>query len=198
MGGSLRASWSYPGLGFRPAALRVCVACGENIVHAKKKLDILLISRSYPAMGNARSGHIPGGVETHVEYLANELIQISKGPGNSGVKICNVHILTVGRARAKEGRPPNLIIHRLSGANGHFSSKGEVPLEKPVSYCMGIWHKIRPDVIHAHDFEGVQISMMLKMAFGTPVVITIHRPPRAENFKIDVALIVQVRFSDAR
>lgn len=146
---------------------------------AKKKLDILIISRSYPSKGIAGSTHVPGGVETHVEYLTNELTRITKGPPTeAGVKICNVHILTVGRKRGGEGRPPNLVIHRLRGRKGHFASAGEVPLEDPVRYCLDNWYKIRPDVIHAHDFEGIQIGTMLKAAFKTRLIVTIHRSPR--------------------
>jgi hypothetical protein len=55
---------------------------------------------------------------------------------------------------------------------------GDVPIENPVRYAMEHWREIRPDLIHAQDFEAVQIGLMLKTAFKVPLIVTVHKVPK--------------------
>lgn len=135
----------------------------------KSKLDVLVISGAYPPEG--------GGVAAHVYYLAYALSRLRRARF-SPHRICNVHVLTTGEYRKSEGIPPNLTIHRVTGKNRHFISAGDVPYEEAVRYAMNHWQKLRPDVIHAHDFESLQIGLMLKVAFSIPLVLTVHKVPK--------------------
>ena len=141
----------------------------------KKKLDILIISRIY-------SSEFGGGLATHVGYLAEALHKMTL-TSMSKPKICKVHVFTTSEKEGKqkeqdEGKPPNLIIHLFPGKAGHFPSLGDVPSEEVVKYGFDNWGKIKPDVIHAHDFESVLICLMFKTAFKVPLVVTIHRTPK--------------------
>ena len=71
-----------------------------------------------------------------------------------------------------------MIVRRLPGKNSHFLPVGDVPFEHAVKYLLDNWFKIRADLIHVHDFEGVQIGLMLKTAFGIPLIMTVHRTPK--------------------
>jgi len=66
----------------------------------------------------------------------------------------------------------------MPAEKSHFASAGEVPFEQPVKYLLDNWHKIRPDLIHAHDFEALHIGLMLKIAFNKPLIFTVHRTPK--------------------
>lgn len=37
---------------------------------------------------------------------------------------------------------------------------------------------LKPDIIHAHDFESIYIAMLLKALFQIPLVVTIHKTPK--------------------
>lgn len=134
----------------------------------KAKLDILVISRVYPPEG--------GGVATHVYYLAYALSKLTRSRVDRA-RICKVHVLTPGGDAASGGVPPNLIVHGAPGSERHFSTSGGVPLGDAVRYCLEHWWQINADVIHAHDFESLQIGLMLKAAFGVPLVFTVHKVP---------------------
>jgi len=141
----------------------------------KKKLDILIISRSY-------SSEVSGGVATHVGYLAEALHKMTL-TRMSKFKICKVHVFTTSEKEGKqkerdEGKPPNLIIHLFPGKAGHFTSLGDVPFEEVVKYGFDNWGKIKPDIIHAHDFESVFIGLMFKTSFKVPLVVTVHKTPK--------------------
>lgn len=138
----------------------------------KKKLDILIISRTY-------SSEVVGGIATHVGYLTDGLHKITK-TRMSKRKICNVHVFTTWdrKDRHQGGTPPNLMIHWFPGVGGHFTSVGDVPYEEVVEYGFNHWWKIKPDIIHAHDFESVLIGLMFKTAFKVPLVMTVHKAPK--------------------
>jgi len=135
----------------------------------KSKLDVLMITRSYPPAG--------GGVSTHVYYLAYALSKLAKGRSDPGSS-CHVRVLAPTGPGADEGIPPSLVIHRLAGEKGHFLSGGDVPLQPAVQYGLDNWWKMKPDLIHAHDFESLQIGVMLKAAFKAPLILTIHKAPK--------------------
>lgn len=135
----------------------------------KEKLDVLVISAAYPPD--------PGGVAAHVYYLAYALSKLTRRR-TSDRRICNVHVLTTGDTRSAEGKPPYLTIHRLPGKGRHFSSVGDVPLETVIQYGLDNWRRMRPDVVHVHDFESVLVGQMLKAAFRVPLIVTIHKVPK--------------------
>ncbi|MGH9962788.1 MAG: glycosyltransferase family 4 protein, partial [Pyrinomonadaceae bacterium] len=78
----------------------------------------------------------------------------------------------------RKGARPFLIVHRLPSEKSHFRSVGSIPFESPVKYLLDNWHKIQPDLIHVHDFESLQIGLMLKTAKDRPLVLTVHRTPK--------------------
>jgi glycosyltransferase involved in cell wall biosynthesis len=144
----------------------------------RKKIDVLMLSRAYPPQA--------GGVATHVSYLVEALSTLTKTKVDA-TRVCRVEVVTATepglRASAEGAHPvgrtrPFRVVHRMPGEKSHFAPGGEVPFERPIKYIFDNWHKIRPDLIHAHDFESVQIGLMLKIAFGKPFVFTIHRTPK--------------------
>lgn len=139
----------------------------------KKSLSVLIISRAFPP-------DINGGVATHVDYLSDSLSRITD-ESEKKLKKCFVHILTPSlkdKKAQKEGRPPSLSIHRFKGQSGHFTSVGEIPSEEVVQHALDEWEIIKPDIIHAHDFESLLIGLMLKTAHKTPLLLTVHRTPK--------------------
>ena len=141
---------------------------------AKKQplISVLIISRTYPPQ--------IGGVASHVNYLAQAL---NKHTSERDPKhhVCRVHLLTSGkkeRRTKEEGIPPNLSVYRVSGEKGYFGFRGEVLLEEALEFGLNHWIKMRPNVIHAHDFSSIYVGMMLKAVFDVPLIATIHRTPK--------------------
>ena len=135
----------------------------------KNKLDVLMITRDYPPEA--------GGVATHVHCLGRALSDLTVSRMDPR-RICNVHIVTIGEVQKDEGAPPNFNVHRVRGEKRHFTSGGDVPLGDAVSYVLNHWNRIQADVIHAHDFESVYISSLIKAAFRVPLVVTVHKAPK--------------------
>jgi len=139
-----------------------------------------MLSRAFPP-------HV-GGVSTHVSYLAEALSTLTKSKVD-GTRVCRVEVVAAtarGRGSTSEARhpvgPPGtrpfLVIHRMPGEKAHFTPTGAVPFEQPIKYLFERWHEIKPDLIHAHDFEAALIGLMLKTAFRKPLVFTVHRTPK--------------------
>jgi len=115
-------------------------------------------------------------VATHTYYLSEALSRLKSRRDRF---LCNVHVLTTGFRRQRVGRAPNLTVHRVAGQGRHFLSFGDVPSEQALVYALDNWWRIKPDVIHAHDFEGAQVGAMLKAAFRVPLVVTVHKAPKS-------------------
>jgi len=145
-----------------------------HITRAKKKLDVLLISGSYSPQR--------GGVASHVEWLAKALGQLqSKGDKR---RICNVHVLTGTPHKEIRGEKYPKVHRVIPPEDGHsapFSSASNVPLIGPIQYALTKWDGIMPDIIHAHDFESIQIGLMLKIAHKIPLIATIHKTPKEHD-----------------
>jgi len=135
----------------------------------KAKLDVLLLSAAYPP--------VTGGVSSHVFYLARALSQLTKGRADPGAA-CTVHVVAATGGKYAEGTPPSLIVHNLPGEKGHFDTRGEVPIGNAAKYVMDNWWHIRADVVHAHDFESLHIGLLVKAAFGSKLVFTVHKTPK--------------------
>jgi glycosyltransferase involved in cell wall biosynthesis len=133
----------------------------------KPDLCILMISGAYPPQG--------GGVATHLQYLVEALRRQRSSAGNS---ICHIHVVTTGEIRERQELKPNLTLHRFLGNSRHFTARGEIPFEDVVRYCCEQWRRLKPDLIHVHDFEGLQIAAMLKAEYSTPIMLTVHRAPK--------------------
>lgn len=149
----------------------------------KRKIDVLMLSRAFPPA--------IGGVATHVAYLVEALSTLTRSHVDH-TRVCRVEVVTATedgpRATAEASYPvgrkgvrPFRIVRRLPGEKSHFLSVGDVPLETPLKFLLDNWHKIRPDVVHAHDFESFQIGLMLKVAFGKPLILTVHRTPKESD-----------------
>lgn len=131
----------------------------------KRRLSILLLSRAFYPPDK-------GGVGTHAHYLSIAL--------KTSFPYNYFHVLTTGTSNAVEGTPPNLKVHRLAKDvwNPSIGGASSVPVEGPLRYLQDNWSQIRADVIHAHDFESLQVALMLYGAFGTPIVFTVHKAPK--------------------
>jgi glycosyltransferase involved in cell wall biosynthesis len=142
----------------------------------KKKLDVLMISASYEPQ--------TGGVASHVKYLTEALTRVTKSRVNL-TKVCRVVVLTGSGRPQAEGTPEKTrfyTVYRtpfdLKIDGEPFSSAGSAPLARQIEFAQKNWSKIIPDVIHAHDLEIAYIGWMLKIAYGIPLVVTIHKAPK--------------------
>lgn len=121
----------------------------------------------------------PGGVATHVSTLAHGLVKHSNG--------VFIHIITSSKDNNDKikGRD-RLIIQKKAKFNIPNFDGRRVLLDDLTEYLMINWGNILPDLIHAHDFDSIQLGLMLKIAFKIPLVVTLHRAPipwRAEKYK---------------
>jgi len=132
----------------------------------RPRLRILLISKDFHPPGT-------GGVSTHVRYLADALKEAIGCYFKS-----QIQVLTTGSKIVGDGDPPNLIVHRVGNLKGHFPAAGDVPFESAISFLNDNWFKLEPDVIHAHDFEAIQIGLMIQAIYRVPLVATIHKAPK--------------------
>lgn len=46
-----------------------------------------------------------------------------------------------------------------------------------MQFAFDRWHELKPDLIHVHDFDSLQIGCMLRTAFAIPLGLTVHRAP---------------------
>lgn len=144
----------------------------------KRHFRVLIISTAYGSGG--------GGIATHVDYLANALsrLQLRKVDPR---RVCDVLVLTIGQPSLPEknrieGTPPGLTVHRVpwetEEQGSGIGSAGHVPCEAAIGYCMKHWREFKPDIIHAHDFDSMQVAILLKAAFHVPIVVTVHKTPK--------------------
>jgi glycosyltransferase involved in cell wall biosynthesis len=124
---------------------------------------VLIISSQYPPE--------VGGGGAHVFYLANGLASLENA---SGRHKCEVHVLTASTPvrRVLERRRPNLWVHRVS-----FDPCGSVILQRAVEYGLELCRTLKPEIVHAHHFEGCHVGQHLKAAFGMPLIVTFHKTP---------------------
>lgn len=157
-----------------------------------QSVRVLQLSAAYPPN--------QGGVATHVANLAQGLVR------REGFQVF-ILTSTEGTDRNTEKdykngplvvwKRPIIPIPNYSGRRAPYGDLLEFMLER--------WSEIRPDVIHAHDFDGVQLGCMLKAAFRVPLIATIHRAPNpwrdikyAENSKdCYLEAMRRYRFADA-
>lgn len=151
-----------------------------------------MISAAYPPN--------KGGVATHVANLAHGLLRRDNS---------YVYVLT---SREDTQRPTRTIyrndrltVWKMDVKNVANFSGRRAPFEDLLGFVLPKWRDIRPDIIHAHDLDSVQIGCTLKAGFGTPLVATMHRAPnpwRRERFAEEpkdcyVEAIRFYRFADA-
>ena len=146
----------------------------------KTKIDILIISKDYPPR--------IGGVATHVDHLARGLASLRR-LNKPKIKPYFVHVLTVndklpeGMLYKREGRKKhdNLVIHMCKpDREGSFREFGNVPVGHAIDCWKKQWweHNFHPDIVHAHDYSSALVGLLLKRAFNTKLIISIHRAPK--------------------
>ncbi|MCH7534240.1 MAG: glycosyltransferase family 4 protein, partial [Bacteroidetes bacterium] len=127
---------------------------------------IFIISASYPPAF--------GGVATHVGNLSHGLLRLGQN--------FFVSVLTSGETdeprrytvHQKRGR---LQVWKIPRKNTPNFYGRRAPFQESILLAMNNWHKIKPNLIHAHDFDSAYIGWMLKIAFRVPLVVTVHRAP---------------------
>ncbi len=134
-------------------------------------MKILMLSAAYT--GSA------GGVARHVVTLARGLVR------HRDVK---VHVLALAKegAEGKRQRRGRLTEWKLKRELVEEFSGRRVVFGRLFELLGGDWFSIEPDAIHAHDFDSMILGVMLRCAYGCPLVITVHRAPtewRSGRFK---------------
>lgn len=132
----------------------------------RPRLRILVISKDFNPPGT-------GGVATHVRYLTDALNKAIRCYFKS-----QIQVLTTGSKTVGDGNPPSLIVHRVGGVDGHFPSSENVPFDNALHFLNDNWWKLQPNIIHAHDFEAIQIGLIAQATYKVPLVATIHKAPK--------------------
>jgi len=124
---------------------------------------ILIISAAY--------GPNAGGVATHVVNLANGLVRWFED--------AHVDVLTLRKNGMPYKKDPkgNLVEWKLDGRNEAEFNGRRVVLGRLIRFALENWHQLRPDLIHVHDFDSLQIGISLRTAHSIPLVLTVHRAP---------------------
>lgn|SRR5215216_3176931 len=126
-------------------------------------MRVLIISAAYAPD--------PGGVATHVVNLVRGLIK--------SFEDISVDVLTL-RSRGmpyKKDPKGRLIEWKLDHRTVPEFNGRRVVFERFLSFALENWHELRPDLIHVHDFDSLQIGWLLRTAFSVPLVLTVHRAP---------------------
>lgn len=123
-------------------------------------MRVLIVSAAFPPQ--------PGGVATHVNDLAHGLVH---GGHDVFVQAASAdeHHATDGHGRLKIWKQAKSSVWEFDGRR--------VFAESVLQRLLDRWHEIQPDLIHAHDFDSLFVAWNLKVAYGCPVVATIHRAP---------------------
>lgn len=127
-------------------------------------IRVLQISAAYPPNR--------GGVATHVANLAQGLV---RRQGFALFVLASTE--DTSRVTPKTYRNGPLVVwKRVVEPVANFSGR-RAPFDGLLKFILDQWPEVRADIIHAHDFDSVQIGSMLKAAFRKPLVVTIHRVP---------------------
>lgn len=112
-----------------------------------------------------------GGVATHVSTLARGISKYSKD--------LSVHVITLSKtADSNRTRKHGITVWELPRlAVPNFYGR-RVALGESLDFIMKKWWAdIKPDLIHAHDFDSVHLGWLLKVASKKKLVVTFHRAP---------------------
>jgi glycosyltransferase involved in cell wall biosynthesis len=110
-------------------------------------------------------------VATHVVNLVRGLIKFSKA--------VSVDVLTLrrGALEYKKDSKGRLTEWKLDRQTVPEFDGRRVAVGRFVNFALEHWRELRPDVIHVHDFDSLQIGWLLRSAFSIPLVLTVHRAP---------------------
>lgn len=132
-------------------------------------MRILLLSAAFPPD--------PGGVATHLSDLAHGLVHLGH----------EVSVVTLnkdetarrdGHGRLAIWKRPRRLVHEFDGRR--------VFCEGILGFLLSQWYHLRPDIVHVHDLDSLFLGCMVKISFGKPLVMTVHRAPspwRAGRFR---------------
>jgi len=128
----------------------------------KSSIKVLMLSAAY-------TGSV-GGVARHVVTLSRALLQVNN---------VSVQVVTLAkpgdpeklqrRGRLGEWKLKRQTVDEFSGRRAVFGRLFEL--------LAADWFRIRPTLIHAHDFDSLVLGSMLRCAFNLPLVVTVHRAP---------------------
>jgi len=110
----------------------------------------------------------PGGVATHLSDLAHGLVHL----GHS------VAVVTVNKddTARRDGHGRLIIWKRPRRQVQEFDGR-RVFCEDVLGFLLSHWYEFKPDIVHVHDFDSFFLGCMVKIAFGKPLVMTVHRAP---------------------
>lgn len=123
--------------------------------HAWDRVKALLLTNEYPP-------HIYGGAGVHVEFLSRDLS-----------RLIDVEVRTFGDQHLEE---PHLQVYGYqANERGYTAPK---PLH-PVLSAMerGVWFagsNVDADVVHCHTWYAHLGGILIKQAYGIPLVVTVH------------------------
>jgi glycosyltransferase involved in cell wall biosynthesis len=127
----------------------------------KKHVKVFLLTGDYPP--------VIGGVSSHVNYLANELVKVG----------AQVTVLAGGR---EPGLPSNEIVDgvRIHRVDSDFRGLPCVEFEGALKAALELTREILPDVVHAHQYAAAMIGLCIRDVFNIPLVVTVHTTPKVK------------------
>jgi sucrose-phosphate synthase len=126
-------------------------------------LRVLVISAAY--------GPNSGGVATHVVNLVSGLV---KWFDDTYVDVLTLRKSGMGYKKDPKGR---LIEWKLERRTEPEFDGRRLVLGRLVRFAFENWHELSPDLIHVHDFDSLQVGLLLRTAHSIPLVMTVHRAP---------------------
>lgn len=152
-------------------------------------MRILMISAAYKSNSF-------GGVATHVANLVTGLVEHFSDT--------TIHVITLRKSGGDFLRDPKgrLTEWKFKQETMPEFSGRRVVFDTMFDVAAKHWHEINADVIHAHDWDSACLGLMLRAAFGIPLILTVHRAPiewRAFRFQEDAkdSLMEVLRAHDA-
>ena len=126
-------------------------------------MRMFMLSAAYPPDA--------GGVATHVADLAHGIVR--------SLKKSHVYVLASSKDQTpRTYRNGRLLVWKFGKQDIPNFFGRRAPYEDIVSFALQRCHEVRPDFIHAHDLDSVQVGCMLRASFRIPLIATIHRVPK--------------------
>lgn len=120
---------------------------------------------------SAAYGPNAGGVATHVVNLVSGLV---KWFDDISVDVLTLRGRGMGYKKDSKGR---LVEWKLDRRTEPEFNGRRLVLGRLVRFAFEHWHELDPDLIHVHDFDSLQVGLLLRTAYSIPIVMTVHRAP---------------------
>lgn len=132
-------------------------------------MKVVHITTEYPPMVN-------GGLANCVQGLVNSSLR-------QGIE---VQVMFIGDAHLKINQDQRFLDSGTKRIGQDMKSTKAIPLQftwsQSIESCFSLVDIVKPDIIHIHNFQLLQIVQALKKRVDTPIVYTVHTIEREEHY----------------